>query len=172
MTLVVVDVESDGPNLFRHSMVCFGAAVVEPAAGRRTFYGQTAPIHQEWLPGSLAISGFTREQHLTFDKPEITMPKFRDWLKSLGGGRPTLITDNLAFDWKWSDAYLLEYAGENPFGWSGRRIGDLYCGYKNDFRIPWKHLRTTKHTHHPVDDAVGNVEAILKMKTDGLSIHL
>jgi hypothetical protein len=33
--------------------------------------------------------------------------------------------------------------------------GDLYSTFK--------HLRETKHTHHPVDDAKGNAEALLKM---------
>jgi hypothetical protein len=27
-----------------------------------------------------------------------------------------------------------------------------------------KHLRRTRHTHHPVDDARGNAEALLHMK--------
>jgi hypothetical protein len=34
----------------------------------------------------------------------------------------------------------------------------------------WKKLRTTKHTHHPVDDAMGNAEALLKMRDMGLRI--
>ena len=35
----------------------------------------------------------------------------------------------------------------------------------------WKHLRITKHTHNPVDDARGNAEALLKMKDMGLKIN-
>ena len=27
----------------------------------------------------------------------------------------------------------------------------------------FKHLRKTKHTHNPVDDAMGNVEALIQM---------
>jgi hypothetical protein len=27
----------------------------------------------------------------------------------------------------------------------------------------FKHLRVTQHTHHPVDDAMGNAEAMLTM---------
>jgi hypothetical protein len=34
----------------------------------------------------------------------------------------------------------------------------------------WKHLRRTTHTHHPVDDAKGNAEALLAMKEMGLKI--
>jgi hypothetical protein len=60
--------------------------------------------------------------------------------------------------------------GHNPFGWSSRRIGDLYCGLVKDSRAQWKYLRKTKHTHHPVDDAKGNAEALLAMQKMGLKI--
>ena len=36
----------------------------------------------------------------------------------------------------------------------------------------FKHLRKTAHTHHPVDDALGNAEALLEMKKMGLKIAL
>jgi len=44
-------------------------------------------------------------------------------------------------------------------------VGDLYAGLEHDFfaSSKWKKLRRTKHTHHPVDDARGNVEALLAL---------
>jgi len=39
-----------------------------------------------------------------------------------------------------------------------------------DSRASWKHLRKTKHTHNPVDDAMGNAEALLEMQKMGLKI--
>jgi hypothetical protein len=37
----------------------------------------------------------------------------------------------------------------------------------------FKHLRKTKHTHNPVDDAKGNAEAVLYMRNEmGLRIGL
>ena len=66
--------------------------------------------------------------------------------------------------------YFHVFYGSNPFGWSSRRIGDLYCGMVKDTFAQWKHLRVTKHTHHPVDDARGNAEVLLKMKEMGLKI--
>ena len=37
----------------------------------------------------------------------------------------------------------------------------------------FKHLRRTTHTHHPLDDAKGNSEALLTMKKElGLKIKL
>ena len=69
---------------------------------------------------------------------------------------------------------MIRYYGKNPFGFSARRIGDLYCGLvkhagKNS---EWKHkYRKTKHTHNPVDDAMGNAEALLAFRDElGLKI--
>ena len=44
-------------------------------------------------------------------------------------------------------------------------------GIEKDTFKTFKHLRKTKHTHHPVDDAKGNAEALLTMKKEfGLKI--
>jgi hypothetical protein len=37
-------------------------------------------------------------------------------------------------------------------------------------QLNFKHLRRTMHTHHPVDDARGNAEAMLAMRQMGLKI--
>jgi DNA polymerase III epsilon subunit-like protein len=169
MSWFVVDVESDGPIPARYSMVSFGAVLVEPTLSM-TFYGRTRPISGDFVPEALAVSGHTREEHLGFDDPEDVMSKFRDWLAASSVGRPVFVSDNVAFDWQWINYYFHTYLGENPFGHSGRRIGDLYCGMMKDSFAPWKQLRKTTHTHHPVDDARGNAEAILAMKAMGLKI--
>lgn len=36
----------------------------------------------------------------------------------------------------------------------------------------FKRLRKTRHSHHPVDDAKGNAEALLVMREMGLKISL
>ena len=63
------------------------------------------------------------------------------------------------------DFYFWRYFGENPFGHSGRRIADFYAGLVGDFRSTqkWKRLRRTKHDHHPVHDALGNAEALIRL---------
>lgn len=169
MSLVVVDVESDGVIPHKYSMVCFGAVVVEPSLSK-TFYGKTRPISDEWNPEALAISGFSRQEHLTFDEPREVMINFRDWLNNNVKDRPIFISDNLAFDWQWINYYFHYYIGKNPFGFSGRRIGDLYSGLEKDFfaASKWKEFRQTTHTHNPVDDALGNAEALLTIRELGL----
>ena len=53
------------------------------------------------------------------------------------------------------------FTGGNPFGFSSTNLGSLYKGLVKDTAPNFKHLRRTKHTHHPVDDAKGNAEALL-----------
>jgi len=172
MSFIVVDVESDGQNFLRHSMVCFGAVLVEPSLSK-TFYGKTRPISDIWVPDALAISGFSREEHETFDDPGIVMKEFAEWINSVSIDRPILISDNNGYDAAWINLYFHEFHnGVNPFGWSSRRIGDLYCGMKMDSRASWKKLRKTKHDHNPINDAMGNAEAILEMQKMGLKIKL
>lgn len=166
MALISVDVESDGPVPHLYSMVCFGAVVIDPKLDK-TFYGETKPISSKWDPEALSISGITREEHLRFPEPYKTMKRLDEWLTGLGG-RHTLITDNPAFDWQFINYYFHLYRGKNPFGYSARRIGDLYCGLEKDARKRWKHLRDTKHTHNPVDDAKGNAEVVLKLHDMGI----
>lgn len=169
MSWFVVDVESDGQIIGEHSMVCFGVVKLTPELDT-TFYGQTKPISDHFVPSALAVSGFSREEHEKFPDPFITMDDFANWLKEHSVGRPVLISDNNGYDASWINYYFHKFHHGNPFGWSSRRIGDLYCGMVKDAFASWKKLRKTKHTHHPVDDAMGNAEALLTMKEMGLKL--
>ena len=87
-------------------------------------------------------------------------------------GRNTGLADNFAFDWQFINYYFHRFLGRNPFGFSGRRIGDLYAGLVKDASkaTKWKKFRVTAHTHNPVDDARGNAEALRKFRELGLKI--
>jgi DNA polymerase III epsilon subunit-like protein len=169
MSWIVVDVESDGPVPPKYSMISFGAVVVEPSLSK-TFYGQLKPISPDFITEALAVSGHSRQQHESFDDPRDVMLRFKQWLEENSAGRPIFVSDNVAFDWQWINYYFHTYLGENPFGHSGRRIGDLYARLVKDTFAQWRHLKKTPHTHHPVDDAKGNAEAILALKEMGLKI--
>lgn len=171
MSYIVVDVESDGGIIGENSMVCFGAVIVDKKLDK-TFYGRTAPISDKYSPEALAISGFSREEHEKFIEPHVTMSLFAKWINDNSKGQPILISDNNGYDASWINYYFLKYYGSNPFGWSSRRIGDLFCGFYKDSHYQWKKHRKTKHTHHPVDDAKGNAEALLYLAEQGLKIKL
>lgn len=165
MSYIVVDIESDGPIPGYYSMICFGAVLVNEKLDK-TFYGKLKPISDKFDPQALAISGFDRETTLEFDDPKEVMLNFEEWIKENSKGRPIFISDNNGFDWMFICWYFHHFLNRNPFGYSSRRIGDLYCGLVNDTFAQWKHLRKTEHTHNPVDDAMGNAEALLHMKNE------
>ena len=172
MSYVMVDVESDGPIPGDYSMVCFGAVLVEPALSR-TFYGQLKPISEKWVPEALAVSGFSRTDVLAFDDPVEVMTRFDEWLQENAKDRLLFISDNNGFDWQFINWYFHHFLGRNPFGHSSTNLGSLYKGLVKDTFASFKHLRETRHTHNPVDDAIGNAEALLHMKAAmGLKIKL
>ena len=172
MSNIIVDVEADGPVPGLYSMVSFGAVILNENLDK-TFYAQCRPIAgADWKPEALEISGHSREETLAFPDPKIAMSDFADWITANSKGRPVLWADNNGFDFAMINYYFWAYYGSNPFGWSSQNINSLYKGIQNDMYTSFKHLRKTKHTHHPVDDAKGNAEALLAMRADGLKIKV
>lgn len=172
MSWVVIDVESNGPCPGLFSMISFGAVLLTEELDQ-TFYGQTLPLNENYKEGIYSPLGVTWDEHCKYQDPNVVMFEFTSWLNQVCKSRPIMISDNPAWDFQWINYYFWLYNCENPFGHSARRIGDLYCGLVKDIRKNrnWKQkLRKTKHTHHPVDDAMGNAEALLAMRDMGLNI--
>jgi DNA polymerase III epsilon subunit-like protein len=168
----MIDVETDGTIPSDYSMICFGAVVVDEMLDK-IFYGQLRPVSEKWLPDALRVSGFTREQTMQFKDPVSTMTEFRDWLKSNCRNQPTFISDNNGFDWQFINYYFHHFLSHNPFGHSSTNLGSLYKGLVKNTSQNFKRLRKTKHTHNPVDDALGNAEALMYMKREmGIKIRL
>ena len=166
MTFISVDVESDGPIPGKYSMISFGAVVVEPELNR-TFYGKLKPISDEWIPEALAVSGHTRDEVLKFESPGLVMTNFAEWLSEIS--RPLMfVADNNGYDFAFINWYFHTFLGRNPFGYSSTNLGSLYKGHIGNMRRNFRHLRKTKHTHNPVDDAKGNAEAMLAMAYKGI----
>jgi len=120
-------------------MVCFGAVVVE-ADLSRTFYGKLKPISENYIPDALAVSGFTRDECMTFNEPKLVMEQFRDWLLSNCENRILFVSDNNGFDWQFMNWYFHHFIGANPFGHSSTNLGSLYKGMQKDTFVNFKHL--------------------------------
>lgn len=170
MAYIMVDVESDGPIPGDYSMISFGAIKVDNALDK-TFYGRLKPISDRFVPEALAVSGHSREDTLTFDDPHKVMAGFKQWIGEVCTDRPIFISDNNGFDWMFVCWYFHHFLGENPFGFSSQNLGSVYKGMEKDMFKTFKHLRRSAHTHHPVDDARGNAEALLTMK-QGMGLKL
>ncbi len=168
MVFIIVDVESNGPIPNKYSMLEIGAVVVSRKKEKKTFFGRLKPISINYVPGALNAIGITHEESLNFDDPKEVMERFDAWIKSVTpkGDRPVFVSDNNGFDWQWINYYFHMYLGRNPFGFSSRRIGDIYSGIKGDMtkQNEWRKYVVTEHTHNPVDDSIGVAEALLTIK--------
>lgn len=162
------DVESDGPIPGVYSMTEFGFVKVDRDGKLDiTYHGKCRPISDTWIPEALAVSGRTREEVMEFPDPKQTMKEAYEWVMDNNKGkRAYLYSDNNGYDAMFLSWYFHKFYGDNPFGWSSNNIKNLYQGLVRDCHKNHKHLRKTKHTHNPVDDAKGNAEAILWMKNN------
>ena len=165
MSYIMVDIESDGPIPGDYSMISFGAVLVDENLNK-TFYGKLKPISEKWIPEAFAVSGFNREETLIFDEPQIVMQDFANWIKENSKGQAVFVSDNNGFDWMFICWYFHHFIQKNPFGHSSQNLGSIYKGVVKDMFQNFKHLRVTKHTHNPVDDAKGNAEALLTIKRE------
>ena len=172
MSYFMVDIEADGPIPGDFSMTSFGAVLVDRKL-QTSFYGKIKPISDKWIPEALAVSGYSRENTLQFEQPAKVMNDFALWLKDNSNGQPMFISDNNGFDWQFINWYFHHFTGNNPFGFSSTNLGSLYKGVVKDMFKNFKHLRKTRHTHNPVDDAMGNAEALIEIKDRmGLKIRI
>ncbi len=161
--LVMIDVESDGPVPGLFSMISFGAVIVDEQLDK-TFYAEMRPISDQYQIDALKVSGFSRQETLKFGDPENTMLSFDSWIyRNNLSQNCVFISDNNGFDWGFFNYYCWKYLGYNPFGFSSRNLNDLYKGLNRDMFASFKHLRTVKHTHNALDDAMGNAGALIKI---------
>lgn len=162
---IVVDCEGSGPCPGHGSLICFGAVPIEREISGGYRSKVIRPEDENFDPQAYGSIGLTREEHQR--QAEVTLAEafvdFHKWLQSLGGNRFMLWSDNPAYDWQWINHGFAAAGIRNPFGYSARRIGDLYAGLQ---RNPgdtngWKELRKTVHDHDPLNDAIGNAEAVI-----------
>jgi len=177
MIKIIIDIEADGAILGTHSMISFGAVVLDKGRKlEKTFYSNMKPIGNNFVPEALAVSGFSREETLQFPEAAIVMADFKKWLDSLSSKkneRFKLMSDNSGFDASWINWYFLTFQGTNPFGHSSEDIGSMFKGIQKNMKANFKFLRKTKHTHNALDDAIGNAEALLAMESKfGLDLLL
>jgi hypothetical protein len=153
MSLFFVDCEANAPcpNLDGKGLTEFGVVEYET---RQWFHGRPFEIATDACP--VWQEAFIEERgqwYMVFIELEKFLQQFTPPF--------IFVSDNPAFDFQFINYWFWHTLKRNPFGHSARRIGDFYAGLVGDFRAAskWKKLRVTKHTHNPVDDATGNVEA-------------
>jgi hypothetical protein len=158
-------------------MLSMGIIKIQPAATPPgeppSFYAELRPVSDHFDPESLAISGLDRDELIERGlDPVEAMRQLAAFLERTSVGRPVFVADNPGFDFAFVSWYFHTFHGENPFGWSARRIGDIWAGMERRAGASWTHLRTTVHSHHALDDARGNAEAVLAMVERGFELEL
>jgi len=158
----VLDVEADGPAVGLYNMISFGlVSVADPANG---FLGEVAPVLESaGVQQAREVVGIDYETQKGYRAPDIVMREAVAWVNDVTGGKRAVFwSDNPAFDWQWWNWYCHKFVGDNPGGFSARRIGDLDAGRRGEplNTSAFKKRRETAHTHNPVDDARGNAEAL------------
>lgn len=144
------------------------------------FYVELKPITDNFIPEAIKVGlleGFdlddpTGELRLQWMKdhgtePEVAMNAFADWVNSAKvrlNARPLFTAYPASFDWMFVYWYLIHFGVKSPFGFSGvRDIKEMYATKSNvPFAkaskrfMPRALLKSdVKHTHHALDDAVG-----------------
>lgn len=161
-THFVLDVEADGPCAGLYNMISFGlVSVADPSQG---FLGEVAPVLDgPGIAEAREVSGVSFETQRGWREPAEVMRAAVDWLSEQAEKkRPVFWSDNPAFDWQYWNWYCHNFLGQNPAGFSMRRIGDLDAGRRGEplTTSAWKKHKETAHTHNPLDDARGNAEAL------------
>ena len=156
---VSVDIEADGPIPGRYSMIQLGACFVDDES--KTFFRDVMPISSEYVEEALAVSGKNRADCFNATPAIQVMEEFEKWLTTEGkGARLVLVADNAGFDWMFICWYFHAFLERNPFGYSCISITSLYKGVARTMQASFKHLRTKRHTHNALDDALGNAGAL------------
>lgn len=155
-----VDIEAAGPIVARYSMLSLGACVV--GFPNKSFYVELKPISREAVPAALEISGFDLENLARTGKaPETAMREFRSWVETCAEGKkPVFVGFNATFDWQFVNWYLVNFVGENPFGFGGIDIKSYYMGKLGvtwsqtaSSQLPHRYRPDTVQTHNALDDA-------------------
>jgi hypothetical protein len=173
-----VDIEADGPQPGDYSMSSFGAVLcgtltqdcfqptnLDDIANQ--YYVELKPISTKWVPEAAAVSGLDRDNLINYGlAPIYAMTRFNHFVEDrskLYDARPIFVGWPLSYDWMWIYWYLMKYAGESAFGFSGAIDMKTWVAAKSNNnkklsgkRAVYKALGVAPrpHTHNALDDAI------------------
>jgi hypothetical protein len=177
---VSTDVETDGRIPGPNSMLSFASAaylgdktlVSTFSANLDTLPGASGdPETMAWWQTQTEAWQACRENT---QPPEIVMPQYVSWLKSLPG-KPVFVGYPVAFDFMFVYWYLIRFAGESPFSHSALDIKTyamalLKKNYRDSTKrnMPTRWFDATPHTHMALDDAIEQGALVCNMLAEHL----
>ncbi|MGR6432330.1 3'-5' exoribonuclease domain-containing protein [Rhizobium sp. PAMB 3174] len=181
----VTDIETDGPDCAKHSMLSFATVVVrqdgticgefEAAMTSRADRTTDPRTMDWWATQPEAWEAATSNA----EAPEKVMTKYADWIESFEGKR-AFAARPLMFDGIWIDRYLRDFAGcfvldvahwgRCLFNESPLDIGTFMAGVfgrvnmlAGNHATPEDWLGDHKHTHRAIDDARGYASVLQRL---------
>lgn len=163
---VSTDIETDGFAPGENSMLSLGSAAY--TADKRLV--ASFSVNLETLPGARAnpiTTRWWRDQPEAWaacradpQPPQRAMREYATWLRALPG-RPVFVGYPVVFDFGFVSYYLMQFAGENPFGFAALDIRSfamavMQCDFKDvqKKRMPQEWFDDLPHTHIALDDAI------------------
>lgn len=183
----VTDIECDGPDPARNSMLSFASVVLredgetcgefEAVLAPRTDRAPDERTMQWWANQPDAWKAATLDPQ----DPALVMKRYADWVGTFPGLR-AFAARPLMFDGLWIDAYLRAFAdsflldvpywGNCVFNASPLDIGTYMSGifgrtepHNGDIRLPAEWLGEHPHTHRAIDDARGYASLLGRLLT-------
>ncbi|MDC0672975.1 hypothetical protein [Nannocystis radixulma] len=139
---IMVDIETSGPILGRHSLTELGAVVGTPARGvLDRFEVLIAPISDEVITSR---GSFARARTAGL-APGEAMRRFAEWTRPHRERRASFVARPAAFDWPWIVWYAWTFLGDNPFGFKAVCASSWFEARGRTFRVDLP--------HRAVDDA-------------------
>lgn len=131
---VMVDIETSGPVIGRHSMCELGAVAGSKSKGViDRFEAVLAPISDEV---ETSRDSYDRARRGGIP-PSEAMRKFAAWSAPLGG---RFVARPAAFDWPWIVWYAWTYLGENPFGFKAVCASSWFEALGKKFSVQLPHV--------------------------------
>lgn len=183
----VTDIEADGPNPLRNSMLSFASVVVRDdgrLCGEFEAVLEPMPDRQA-NPATMAWWGTQPEAWKAATEnavdPAVEMRRFTDWVGSFDGRRG-FAARPLLFDGLWIDQYLRMFSREDIFGVSfwGSTLFDGQAMDIDSYAMgifgrtavanrgrppPAEWLGHVEHTHRAIDDARGYANLLSRLFT-------
>jgi hypothetical protein len=134
---IMIDIETSGPIIGRHSMCELGAVAGSRSRGiAGTFEAIITPISDEVITSKDSFD----KAKASGEPPAQAMKRFADWCKPYQEKRATFIARPSCFDWPWIVWYAWTYLGENPFGFRALCASSWFEGRGKRFDVELPHV--------------------------------
>ncbi len=134
---IMIDIETSGPIIGRHSMCELGAVVGSRSKGiLGTFEALVTPISDEVITSQDSFA----KAKASGEAPAVAMKRFADWCKPYQDQRVTFIARPSCFDWPWIVWYAWTYLGENPFGFRALCASSWFEARGKKFSVELPHV--------------------------------